>query len=217
VPYYKTQSIFAALRLLGSPVAVAYALQGGALSAAAALTVATWRRSVDQDFKSAVLATAGLLATPFVLDYDLTQLALPAAWLLRHAARIGALLGEAGRRRSVCHTLRLAPGADKTHLALAPLAEAALLLVLMARIRLRAAAFLTTARAYSRGVHTSFRAGERRNTSSCSGSGVPSHTAWCAWSSKSSPVKGWTRTLRPARFNISHGTSRGNSATAKAT
>ena len=82
VPYFKLQSIFAAARLGGASLTLAYALQTLGSCAAAAATIWAWRRPVRQGLKNAVLVLAGLLATPFVLDYDLTLLALPIAWLV---------------------------------------------------------------------------------------------------------------------------------------
>jgi hypothetical protein len=48
-----------------------------------------WRRPVAQDLKNVALVMATPLATPFVLDYDLTMLALPIAWLSARILREG--------------------------------------------------------------------------------------------------------------------------------
>jgi glycosyl transferase family 87 len=81
VPYFKLQSIFAAARLSGASLSLAYGLQGLGTCAAAAAIWWAWRRPARQTVKNAVLVSGGLLATPFLLDYDLTLLALPIAWL----------------------------------------------------------------------------------------------------------------------------------------
>lgn len=77
VPFAKMQSLFAAARLLGAPVPLAYGLQGLlALAVAGALARASWRRRYDPALGAAMLVGA-LLATPFMLDYDLVLLAFP--------------------------------------------------------------------------------------------------------------------------------------------
>ena len=81
VPFFKFQSIFAAARLDGASVGLAYALQAVGSIAAAAVTCWAWRRATPQAAKNAILVLASLLATPFILDYDLTLLALAIAWL----------------------------------------------------------------------------------------------------------------------------------------
>jgi hypothetical protein len=81
VGFGKMQSAFAGARLLGAPVFGAYALQA-AVSAgvAGALAWAGWRRGYSLALGAAMLAGA-LLATPFVLDYDLVLLAFPLIYL----------------------------------------------------------------------------------------------------------------------------------------
>jgi hypothetical protein len=82
VGFGKMQSPFAAARLLGASVAWAYALQGAvSVAVAAALAWAGWRRGYSLALGSAMLVGA-LLATPFLLDYDLVLLAFPLVWLV---------------------------------------------------------------------------------------------------------------------------------------
>jgi alpha-1,2-mannosyltransferase len=136
VPYYKMQSIFAASRLLGAPLMLAYALQGVTALAALWITFSTWRRPHDPELKSAVLVTTGALAAPFILDYDLVLLALPMAWLGGRGLRSGFLPWEKITIALLCVvplTARMI--AYGTDLALAPLAEMALLALLLTRIR----------------------------------------------------------------------------------
>jgi alpha-1,2-mannosyltransferase len=135
VPYYKLQSVFAATRLLGGGVGPAYALQGIVTAGAAALTAWAWRKPADQDLKNATLMTASLLATPFMLDYDMALLAPPAAWLIKRISRGEALPWEKLILAAVC----LAPIASRglgyaTHILVAPAAEALLLLAIAIRI-----------------------------------------------------------------------------------
>ncbi len=79
----KAQSIFAAARLWGVNVPLAYALQV-ALALVLAATIAwLWRSAASFELKAAALATACLLATPYVLDYDLVVLAIAIAFFVR--------------------------------------------------------------------------------------------------------------------------------------
>ncbi|HTJ63627.1 MAG TPA: glycosyltransferase family 87 protein [Alphaproteobacteria bacterium] len=90
VPYSKMQSPFAAVRLLGAPVPLAYAVQFLVSGICVLLVAWAWRRPAALDFKSTALILATPLATPFVLDYDLLMLALPTAWLSAHLLKDGA-------------------------------------------------------------------------------------------------------------------------------
>ena len=71
---YKLQSAFAAVRLFGGPLQLAYAAQG----LVAAITIGAlawlWRGDCDHRLKVAGLSVAAVLATPYVLDYDLVIL-----------------------------------------------------------------------------------------------------------------------------------------------
>ncbi len=136
VPYYKMQSAFAAARLAGSGIPLAYAVQGAITLAAVGLVVWVWRKPTRQDLKNAVLMTAAPLATPFVLDYDLTLLAFPVAWLTANGLRSGALPWERTTLVAICLApLILRGGALLTHVVVTPWLEAALLLVLAMRVR----------------------------------------------------------------------------------
>ena len=74
VGFEKLQSVFAAVRLLGGSISLAYVVQTAA-SIVAILGVAwAWRVGRDHELKSALLVVATLLASPHVLDYDLTIL-----------------------------------------------------------------------------------------------------------------------------------------------
>lgn len=95
VPFGKMVSAFAAARLLGAPVGLAYAVQAiVALAVVAALGVAA-RRMRGWTGGTAALVLAGApLMTPFVLDYDLALLAFPLAWLAGQGLRHGFLPWE---------------------------------------------------------------------------------------------------------------------------
>src|SRR5437764_15298143 len=72
------------VRMWGAGVNTGYAAQ-----IALALTVGTtlawlWQSDAAFELKAAALATASLLATPYVLDYDLVVLAVAIAFFARH-------------------------------------------------------------------------------------------------------------------------------------
>jgi hypothetical protein len=85
LPWFKMPTTFAALRLLGAPVGLAYGAQALAALAAAGAVVWAWRRtaqgSAPLPARAAVLVIATLLATPYAFDYDLTLIGLAVAWL----------------------------------------------------------------------------------------------------------------------------------------
>jgi hypothetical protein len=96
----KMQSAFAAVRLLHGALGLAYGVQAAVALAAAVILVQAMRRRApdplapDALAQGATLVTASLLASPFMLDYDLMLLALPLAWLAREQAKGGALPWE---------------------------------------------------------------------------------------------------------------------------
>lgn len=93
--FEKMQSVFAATRLWGGPLWLSYALQAAAAAIAclAVVGVARWsgaRRGAGRGLAlGATTATATLVASPFVLDYDLMILAVPIAWMVREGVRGG--------------------------------------------------------------------------------------------------------------------------------
>ena len=80
VGFEKLQSVFAAVRLWGGGVPLAYAVQGAVSAAVVGGTAWAWRSGCDRDLKAALLVVATLLASPHVLDYDLVILALAIAF-----------------------------------------------------------------------------------------------------------------------------------------
>jgi hypothetical protein len=77
----KMASAFAAVRVLGGPLWLAYAVQGLIALAVAAGLVRALRRRPAPKAEGALIVLAALLASPFLLDYDLVILAFPLAWL----------------------------------------------------------------------------------------------------------------------------------------
>jgi hypothetical protein len=85
----KIQSIFSAARMWGAGVQLAYAAQIALALTLAASLAWLWRSDAAFELKAAGLATASLLATPYVLDYDLVVLAVAIAFFARHGLSEG--------------------------------------------------------------------------------------------------------------------------------
>ncbi len=90
----KMQSVFAAVRLLHGSVSAAYCLQALAAVAACAFLVVLTRARTKPEAQGIALISGALIATPFLLDYDLTLLAIPLAWLFGEGRRTGFLPWE---------------------------------------------------------------------------------------------------------------------------
>jgi len=90
----KMVSVFAAARLLGAGVPLAWAAQATAALAAAAVLALALRRAAGGVAALSVAAAATPLMSPFLLDYDLLLLGLPMAWVTAQALRDGFLPWE---------------------------------------------------------------------------------------------------------------------------
>ena len=90
----KMQSVFAAVRLLHGGLTLAYSLQATTALAAAAALVWLAKRRFRSHGEGPAMVAAALLASPFLLDYDLTLLAIPLAWAAREGLRAGFAPGE---------------------------------------------------------------------------------------------------------------------------
>ncbi len=75
VGFAKNQSPFAAVRLLGGGVDLAYCVQGAVSCTMVVTLIFLWRSAADFRLKAATLLAASLLATPQVFDYDMAILA----------------------------------------------------------------------------------------------------------------------------------------------
>ena len=82
VGFEKLQSVFAAIRMWGGGISLAYAVQSIASLIAIGGVVWSWRSSADREVKAALLIVATLLGSPHVLDYDLTIFAPAIAFLV---------------------------------------------------------------------------------------------------------------------------------------
>jgi hypothetical protein len=87
--WQKIQSLFSAVRMWGGSVDMAYGAQLTLALALVAGLVWLWRSAASFDLKAAGLVVASLLATPYMLDYDLVVLAVAIAFLARHGIREG--------------------------------------------------------------------------------------------------------------------------------
>ena len=85
----KIQSIFSAVRAWGANVPTAYAAQAALLAILAASLAWLWHGDAAFELKAAAQALGSLLATPYVLDYDLVVLALAIAFFARHGLQHG--------------------------------------------------------------------------------------------------------------------------------
>lgn len=130
----KMQSVFAAARLLHQSIAFAW---GAQIATAICVVAALWmlqRRAYRTAAEAPAVVCAGLLASPFLLDYDLTLMAIPLAWHLGQGLRVGflpfekALMAVAFLLPLISRVLAGAVG-----LPLAPLTIAALFALTMRR------------------------------------------------------------------------------------
>jgi hypothetical protein len=85
----KIQSVFSAARMWGAGVPTAYAIQIALGLTLAASLAWLWQSDAAFELKAAALATGSLLATPYVLDYDLVVLAVAIAFFARHGLSRG--------------------------------------------------------------------------------------------------------------------------------
>ena len=85
----KIQSAFSAVRMWGASVQTAYAVQFALALMLAASLGWLWQSDAAFELKASALATASLLATPYVLDYDLVVLAVSISFMVRHGINCG--------------------------------------------------------------------------------------------------------------------------------
>src|SRR6266566_1901038 len=85
----KIQSVFSAARMWGAGIHTAYAVQTALALMLAASVAWLWQSDAAFELKAAALATASLLATPYVLDYDLVVLAVAIVFFARHGLTCG--------------------------------------------------------------------------------------------------------------------------------
>ncbi|MGC3993396.1 MAG: glycosyltransferase family 87 protein [Propionicimonas sp.] len=135
LPWSKMPSTFAALRLLGTPVAGAYVGHAAVALAAAVAVWLVWRRTDDLALRGTVLMAGTFLVNPYAFDYDLVWLAFPIAWMALYGLANGWRKGD----REVLVLAWLLPAlgtaiAAATHVQLAPIALAALVWIAVRRV-----------------------------------------------------------------------------------
>jgi alpha-1,2-mannosyltransferase len=87
--WYKIQSVFSWVRMWGGAIGLAYAAQAAVTLAVAVALSWLWRSRVSFAMKAAALLIGTVLATPYVLDYDLMLLAPAIALLAADGMRRG--------------------------------------------------------------------------------------------------------------------------------
>ncbi len=87
--WYKIQSAFSWVRMLGGPVPLAYAVQGCVTAAVLAVTSWLWLVRAPFPLRAACLLVGSLLATPYLLDYDLVLLGPAIAFLVAYGRERG--------------------------------------------------------------------------------------------------------------------------------
>ena len=87
--WHKIQSVFSIVRMWGGSIEFAYAVQGVVTIAVAAALGWLWRARAAFPIQAAALIIGTILATPYVLDYDLMLLAPAIAFLVADGIRRG--------------------------------------------------------------------------------------------------------------------------------
>jgi alpha-1,2-mannosyltransferase len=108
--WHKIQSVFSLARMWGGGVPLAYAVQGATTAAVAAALVFLWRSRATFPVKAAGLVIGTVLATPYVLDYDMMLLAPAIAFF----AVDGAARGFRPYEKTVLALLWLVPLVART-------------------------------------------------------------------------------------------------------
>ena len=132
--YFRLQSAFAAVRLMGGGTGAAYSVQAIVTLAMALAVLRTWRSPVDFRLKAALLIGASLLSTPYLFDYDLVLLAPAGAFFIAYGLQRGFVAGE----KSALAAIALAPlvarnVADWTHIPLGCLSLLAFAVLVLRR------------------------------------------------------------------------------------
>jgi hypothetical protein len=92
--WHRMPTAFAAARVLGAPVSLAYAVQLISFVLAIAAVVFVWRSTVPVETKAAALIVGTFVATPYAWDYDGVASIFAAAWIGREGLRVGFLPWE---------------------------------------------------------------------------------------------------------------------------
>jgi hypothetical protein len=125
-----SMTFFTAALLLGLPIALAYLIQAAAMLAGVILVGWSWWRNSSLPTRAAALAAGTLIATPYVLLYDIMLAMVAMAWLVR-AGRISGFLPN---EKAVFVGIYIMPlvstvAAIKLHLPLGPFVTTALVMI----------------------------------------------------------------------------------------
>ncbi len=90
----KIQTVFAAVRMWGGSVELAYAVQTVSAASCAAALLVIWGGRADWRLRGAALMVAALLATPYALDYDMMLLGPAIAMVASYGMQRGFLPWE---------------------------------------------------------------------------------------------------------------------------
>jgi alpha-1,2-mannosyltransferase len=131
---------YGAMLLLGSGAGAAYAVQGAATLFAIGLVGFVWRKNLSQPLRATALLAATLIAVPVALIYDEMLAAIAIAWLVRAGQTDGFLPWE----KAILAMIFIAPLISRnlgmpTHIPLAIVASAALLGLIVSRVRMELA------------------------------------------------------------------------------
>jgi hypothetical protein len=138
----KMDSAFAALRLLGGSIPIAYAVQGLVTAAVLALLAVAAARRPGLQTETVLLAAGAMLCSPFLLDYDLVCLAVPLAWLLARAQSRFLAWEKAVMVSAYAIPLLARQLATHASLPLAPIVVALLFWAVLRRVPARSSAVL---------------------------------------------------------------------------
>ena len=92
--FWKIQSIFAAVRMWGGSIGLAYGAQTAAGLCAAAAVFGLWRSKADRRLKACGLIVGAFLCTPYGFDYDFMALAPAGAFLVSYGLERGLKTSE---------------------------------------------------------------------------------------------------------------------------
>ena len=87
-------TMFAMMRLINAPLPLAYTMHALMAVAATVAVWKVWRSDVSDELKGAVLMTATLLVSPYLMEYDLAWLGFPIAWGVQAGLRSGWMHGD---------------------------------------------------------------------------------------------------------------------------
>jgi arabinofuranan 3-O-arabinosyltransferase len=87
--WWKMQSVFSMVRLLGGTEQLAWIFQWILTASVAVVLALMWRSRISYSLKAAALATGTLLISPYLFMYDMMVLAIPVAFLVRIGLKSG--------------------------------------------------------------------------------------------------------------------------------